>query len=57
MAKRGDIKKIAGAHKRAYERGETDGKPFLKPYVEAQKAVEASGQTFKAELTEAIRAI
>jgi hypothetical protein len=57
MARRADIVKIEGAHHRAYQAGDTDGTRFLKAYVQAQKAVEAAGETFKVELTKAIQTI
>jgi len=57
MASRAKLQKISSAHKRAYERRETNGRQFLEPYIEAQRAVEAAGEVFKAEITKAIRGV
>lgn len=51
------LNKISGAHRRAYEGGEIDGTRFLKPFVEAQKALEAAGDVYKRQIVESIRAI
>ncbi len=51
------VNKVECAFKHAYDRGDFDGEKFLRPYVEAQKEIEAAGEVLKDKLIEAIRAI
>ncbi len=57
IAGRGEINKVDAAHKHAYERGDTDGTPFLKPYVQAQRSIEESGESLKKRIIECIQAV
>jgi hypothetical protein len=57
LSARASLNKIAGAHKHAYKQGDIDGERFVGPFVQAQKAVEASGEVYKQQILESIRAI
>lgn len=52
---RSRINAIVKEHEHAYESGDTDGSRFLKPFVEAQKKLEQSGQEFKQKIAELAR--
>ena len=49
--------KIVTSHKFAYERGESDGRSFIKPFTEAQIAMEQFVKSFKASIAERVRAV
>jgi len=54
---RTDLNKVAAAHKRAYESGETDGTRFITPFVQCQQSIEKGGESFKLQVLECIRAV
>lgn len=44
-------------HKRAYERGETDGTAFLKPFTDNQLSLEAAAEKLKEAVIAQVRAV
>lgn len=54
---RTELNKIETEYKRSYKGGDIDGSIFLASYVKCQHSIEKTGETFKMQVRECIRAL